>query len=165
MIDLHIHSSVSDGTDTPEEILAKVREAGVKVFSLTDHDAVKGCGVIRPLLEPGDPFFLNGVEFSCKDEQGAYHILGYGYDPESTPIKDLIEKGHSFRMKKCTLRLEFLEETYGIIFPEEEIEELLHQENPGKPHIGNLMVRCGYAETKEQAITQFINRAPHLESE
>ena len=164
MIDLHMHSNVSDGTDTPEELLANVREAGVKIFSLTDHDAVKGCSVIRALLKPGDPVFLNGVEFSCKDELGAYHVLGYGYDPESSAMKDLIDKGHSLRMKKCSMRLDFLEETYGLIFPEEEIEELLRQENPGKPHIANMMVRCGYAETKEQAITRFINHA-HCESE
>lgn len=164
MIDFHMHSNVSDGTDSPGEILEHVREAGLEIFSLTDHDAVKGCSMLRPLLKEGDPVFVNGVEFSCKDSLGAYHILGYGYDPEAPSIKNLIEKGHSFRMKKCTFRLKFLEETYGIIFPDEEIEALLHEENPGKPHIGNMMVRYGYARTKEEAITQYINHA-HSRSE
>lgn len=164
MIDLHMHSSVSDGTDTPVEILSKVREAGLSVFSLTDHDAVKGCGAIRACLTDGDPVFLTGVEFSCKDERGSYHVLGYGYDPKASSIAGLIEKGHSFRIRKCALRLEFLKERFGIVFPEDEIKKLFRQENPGKPHIGNLMVKCGYASSKEEAITQYINHA-HFKSE
>ena len=76
-IDLHMHTTVSDGTDTPEEILANVKEAGIELFSVTDHDAVKAGPMIRDLLKEGDPLFLTGAEFSCKDEEGKYHILGY----------------------------------------------------------------------------------------
>ena len=67
-IDLHMHSNVSDGTDTPEELLEHVRETGLEVFALTDHDAAKGCAAIRALLRDGDPVFINGAEFSCRDE-------------------------------------------------------------------------------------------------
>ena len=79
-IDLHMHSTVSDGTDTPQELLRRVREAGIRLFALTDHDALKGCAMIRKVRSAGDPRLLNGVEFSCQDEQGKYHILGYHYD-------------------------------------------------------------------------------------
>ena len=92
-IDLHMHSTVSDGTDTPEELLARVQEAGIELFALTDHDALKGCDMIRKARKPGDPQFLNGVEFSCRDELGKYHILGYGYDPDSPSILNVVEKG------------------------------------------------------------------------
>ena len=85
-IDLHMHTTVSDGTDSPEGILDKVRSAGLALFSVTDHDAVKGYRIIQALLTPDDPAFLTGVEFSCKDEEGKYHILGYGFDPEAEPI-------------------------------------------------------------------------------
>ena len=54
-IDLHMHTTVSDGTDTPEQIVACVREAGIGVFSVTDHDAVKAGRIIPPLLSEGDP--------------------------------------------------------------------------------------------------------------
>jgi len=83
-IDLHMHTTVSDGTDTPEELLAFVREAKLGLFSVTDHDAVKGCRSILAIRKPDDPLFLCGVEFSCKDEGGKYHILGYGYDVDAT---------------------------------------------------------------------------------
>ena len=69
-IDLHMHSLVSDGTDSPAELLAKVRESGIEIFSLTDHDAIKGCMAIIGLLQVGDPVFIPGAEFSCRDELG-----------------------------------------------------------------------------------------------
>ena len=158
-IDLHMHSTVSDGTDAPEEILARVREAGIGLFALTDHDAVKGCLRIRGLLAPGDPLFLDGVELSCRDGEGKYHILGYGYDPESPHMRSLVEKGHRLRMEKVAARLDRLRTAFGFSFPEEEIRRLMSLDNPGKPHIGNLMVKYGYAETMEQAIREYIDRA------
>lgn len=153
-----MHSTVSDGTDTPEEILAAVKSAGIGLFSVTDHDAVKCAGVIPGLLRAGDPHFISGVELSCRDEGGKYHILGYGFDPDSAQIKSIVDFGHSLRMKKVTRRLEFLKTEFGFVFPEEELSALLRMDNPGKPHIANMMVRHGYAETKEQAMHEFIDR-------
>ena len=158
-IDLHMHSTVSDGTDTPEELLERVREAGLGLFALTDHDAVKGCVAIRRALAAGDPGFIDGVEFSCRDEEGKYHILGYGYDPDSPFMRRVVEKGYGLRMKKVDARLDFIRERFGFTFPQEELRQLLALDNPGKPHIGNLMVKYGYAASKEQAIDEYINQA------
>ena len=157
-IDLHMHSTVSDGTDTPEELLERVREAGIRLFALTDHDAVKGCGIIRGLLRDGDPQLLSGVEFSCRDEEGKYHILGYGFDPDSTPVRQVVEKGNRLRMKKLLERLDFLKTAFGFDFPQEEVQSLLALDNPGKPHIGNLMVKYGYAGSMKQAIREYIDQ-------
>ena len=156
-IDLHMHTTVSDGTDTPEEIVARVREAGINVFSVTDHDAVKACGVIPALLGEGLTY-VTGAEFSTRDEDGKYHVLGYGFDSDSAPIRELTETGHNNRMKKVRARLEFLETEFGFTFPEDEVRALLALDNPGKPHIANLMVKLGYADDKKQAIDEFINR-------
>ena len=157
-IDLHMHSAVSDGSDTPGEIISRVKQAGIGLFSLTEHDAEKGCGIIQSLLKEDDPAFICGVEFSCKDDQGSYHILGYGYDPDLPAIKALVEKGHSLRMKKVTARLDFIKNEFGFVFPQEELQKLLAMDNPGKPHIGNLMVKYGYAATKEEAIIDYIDK-------
>lgn len=163
-IDLHMHTTVSDGTDTPEELLENIKAAGITLFSVTDHDAVKSGLILRRILSDGDPMFIPGVEFSCKDEKGKYHILGYGFDPDGAEIQKVVDRGHRLRMKKVTARLEFLQSTFGFSFPQEEITRLLSLDNPGKPHIGNLMVKYGYAQTKEEAITEFINRI-HFRSE
>lgn len=156
-IDLHMHTRVSDGSDAPEEILAKVKEKGITLFSVTDHDAIKGSKIIPGLLGEGDPFFIAGVEFSCKDEEGKYHILGYKYDPEGESINSVVEKGHEYRMKKVGLRLDYLKDTFGFTFDDKDVEELMALDNPGKPHIGNMMVKYGYAESKEKAIKDYIN--------
>ena len=157
-LDLHMHSAISDGTDTPAELLDRAREAGLRLFALTDHDAVRGCQEISALLRPGDPLFLTGVEFSCRDALGKYHILGYGYDPDAPAIRAVVELGHSYRLKKLRIRLDYLKREFGFVFPQEAEESLFALPNPGKPHIGNLMVRCGFAKTKDQAIREYLNR-------
>lgn len=157
-IDLHMHSTLSDGTDKPEELLIKVRDAGIELFSLTDHDTAAGYAMIRKVLRPEDPRLLSGVEISCRDEKGKYHILGYGFDPVSEPVMRMIDTGHRYRMQKVRARLDFLKTEFGFAFPEEEIQHLLSLERPGKPHIGNLMVKYGYAESKEEAIGKYINQ-------
>lgn len=157
-IDLHMHSTVSDGSDTPELILENVKKAGIRFFALSDHDAVKGCEIIRSLLKEGDPEFITGAEFSCGDEEGKYHILGYAYDPESPAIRELVEDAHQLRMKKFRRRLAKLKEEFAISFPEEEVETLLQMDNPGKPHLANLMVKYGFAKDRNNAIKEVLNR-------
>ncbi len=158
-IDLHTHSFVSDGTDSPAELLQNARKAGLSLFSLTDHDALRGCETILALRQADDPLFLTGVEFSCKDELGKYHILGYGYDPKSEAIRSVIALGHGYRVTKLRQRLQFLEEKFGFRFSDDAVERLYQLDNPGKPHLGNLMVQYGYAKSKEDAIKNYLDRA------
>lgn len=154
-----MHTTVSDGTDTPEEILQRVRDEGIRCFSVTDHDSIKSASILPGLLGKEDPFYITGVEFSCRDALGKYHILGYGYDPSAGSINHLVELGHSFRMRKVRARIDKLSEMFQITFPDEEIEKLLALENPGKPHLGNLMVQYGYASDRQEAIHKYINMA------
>ena len=159
-----MHSTVSDGTDTPRELLEHVREAGITLFALTDHDAVKGCKEIRGLLSENDPKLVTGVEFSCRDEQGKYHILGYRYDPDSESIRELVERGHRYRIRKAKKRLAMIKDRFGFAFSEEDIRNLLNLDNPGKPHIANLMVQYHYAPSKQTAIRDYLNQV-HFRSE
>ena len=162
-IDLHMHTSVSDGTDTPEEILVHVKAANIGLFSVTDHDAIEGCRRILSARKEDDPAFITGVEFSCKDEEGQYHILGYGYDPDAEAINMIVQLGHGFRMKKLLKRLAFLKERFGFAFSEEEVDTLMKTDNPGKPHIANLMVQKGYARDRNEAIRTYLNQAHFVE--
>jgi len=157
-IDLHMHTRVSDGTDDPSEMISRVKEAGIGLFAVSDHDEVKGCGIVQSMWKEGDPRFLCGVEFSCKDEEGQYHILAYGHEPDAAAVRAAAEKGHNFRLSKLKARAKALEEEFGFTFPEEEIAKLLALDNPGKPHLGNLMVTLGYAPDRSTAITEYINK-------
>ena len=159
-MDTHMHTTASDGTDTPEEILGKVKAAGIELFSVTDHDAVKGCVDIARILTASDPRFITGVEFNSEDDRGKYHILGYGYDPGSDVIEGMIQKVRNMRMMKVTERVDGLKSRFGIEFPSDEVEALMALYNPGKPHIANLMVKYGYVSDKTQAIKDYIDKIP-----
>lgn len=148
--DLHIHSTFSDGTDTPGALLSKVRAAKVDFFSLTDHDCVDGCREIAAALQPNDPLFVCGVELSCEDERGKYHILGYGYDPEKPALRQTVAMTHAVRRRKTENRLDYLE-NLGYRFSADEKSRLLSASNPGKPHFARLLLDNGYASDKTQA--------------
>jgi len=157
-----MHTLISDGTDSLDDIIRIVSETGLDLFSVTDHDSIKA-GILVPSMLAAVPSekrtpFLRGVEFSCKDELGKYHVLGYGYDPTVPGIAEVVFKGHELRMKKTRARITFLQERFGFSFSDEEIQELLTKDNPGKPHIAKLMVQHGYAENIKQAISEYINK-------
>jgi hypothetical protein len=157
-----MHTTVSDGTDTPEEIVYKVREAGVELFSVTDHDAISAGRSIPMILgEIGSDFglsFIRGVEFSCEDEMGKYHILGYGYDPDIPGIDETVEEGHHLRIEKVRARIQFLKERYGFTFPQDQIDRLFALDNPGKPHIARMMIEHGYASDIKDAFKNYLNK-------
>ncbi len=157
-IDLHIHTTASDGTDTLPELLSKVRDKGIGLFSVTDHDNIKAAEQMPAELGSGDPVFVSGVEISCRDTEGRYHILGYGYDPERPGIREMVQKVHGLRMERLEGRLSCLEKDFGITFPAEEVELLRKLDNPGKPHIGNLMVKYGYSPDRNTAISEYIEK-------
>lgn len=160
-----MHSTISDGSDTVAELLNNVKNAGIKVFSVTDHDSVKSAKIMRELLLGEDGIsFISGVEFSCRDENGKYHILGYGFNADNSDLQNVVNYGHSLRMNKVMARINFLKSEFGFCFNEDDVKQLLSLDNPGKPHIGNLMVKYGFADTKESAINDYINRI-HFKSE
>lgn len=159
-----MHTTVSDGTDVPEEIVLLVREKEIQYFSITDHDAIHTAKCWPFSLNGKLPAFISGVEFSCKDNLGKYHILGFGYDPNAEAINSLVDKGHNLRVQKMKDRLQKLKDGYQVILPEKEVEELLHLSNPGKPHLATLLVKYGYAANKREAFSDFLNKV-HTRSE
>ena len=171
-VDLHLHTEFSDGTDSPKELLEKIRACGIDFFSITDHDAIAGCEALAGNRSghagneengthsgySAEARLICGVEFSCEDDLGKYHILGYGYRLDGTGIRSLVAKAHRLRLQKMNGRVEFLRDEFGFVFPKEEIDELFAWTNPGKPHLANLMVSHGYAPDRDIAIQNYINR-------
>ncbi len=163
--DLHMHTVYSDGTDSPERLFEKIITTGIDFFSVTDHDSLAGSLHMRDLLSKSRkkkdtvflPDFVTGIEFSCEDENGKYHILGYAYDPEKDAIRSIVNTFHEVRMEKICGRFRFLKDTYGFTFPQEEIEEVLALPSPGKPHIGAMMVKYGYAPNLHTAIEDYLS--------
>lgn len=156
MIDLHMHSTASDGTDTPVQLAEKVKAAGIRIFALTDHDTVIGAEQLMEHLPEGVTF-IPGIEFSCRMPSGKCHILGYDCDTAHPAFQDALAQGAALRRAKLETRIAFLREQ-GMCFPEDELDRLRQIPGVGKPHLGNLMVRYGYAPDKRTAITEVINR-------
>ena len=161
-IDLHLHSTVSDGTDSPEELAEKVCRSGIRIFSLSDHDAVDGAERVRETLARLGAAaqgirFINGVEFSCRDNEGKYHILGYGYDEGNSEVRKLADVAHRIRIGKLEARMDILQSQFDIELSEEEKENLRSEYNPGKPHLGRMLVKKGYAPDIQTAIATYMD--------
>lgn len=155
-IDLHMHSTASDGTDTPVQLAERVKAAGIQVFALTDHDTITGAERLAECL-PAGVTFIPGIEFSCRMDSGKCHILGYRCDTEHAAFRDALTEGAALRRAKLEKRLDFLREK-GMTFPEDELYRLRQIPGVGKPHLGNLMVKYGCAPDLRTAITEIINR-------
>lgn len=159
MVDLHIHSCYSDGTDTSEELIKKLKTKSVSVFSVTDHDTVDfydniDYGSLDELR------LITGVEFSCRTKVRKCHILGYGFDRNNNRIRELILKGQELRKSKLIKRLEYLEKTCGIVFEQSDKNYLLAMKAAGKPHIAKIIVRMGLADTISGAIEKYMKSMP-----
>ena len=159
IIDLHIHTTASDGTDTPAQLLAAVKAAGIRVFSVTDHDTIDGALEMEQLVE-GDLVYVRGVEFSCVSGAGKCHILGYGYDPEHPAFRAALEDGRQLRLEKLERRLVHLREKFGIVLTEEEEAWLRSRRSPGKPHLGRILVRRELAADISTAIRTYLSGVP-----
>ena len=100
-VDLHMHTVVSDGTDTIPELLKKIQTLGITTFAVTDHDAIDGALEMERIV-PAEIKFIKGVELSCKTDVAKCHILGYNYDPNHAAFRKFVEEANDVRMNKIT---------------------------------------------------------------
>lgn len=155
-IDMHLHSSYSDGSDGVPSLVEKLIKNSITTFSLTDHDSVRG---IPELLREakGRARAITGVEFSCLDKGQSCHILAYGFSPDDPHILALVEKGEELRRKNFENRKEHLENAHGIFFTEDELAWLFSLPKIGKPHIARILIARGLAKDTQDVIRRFLN--------
>jgi predicted metal-dependent phosphoesterase TrpH len=91
-IDLHIHTSASDGTWSPEVLIQNVTKAGIKIFSVTDHDTVKNIAAVSDLAIGTNLTFIRGVEINTSNKGQFFHILGYSIDTENERLNNILLK-------------------------------------------------------------------------
>ena len=159
-IDLHIHTNASDGTYSPEDLLKKIHEAGIKIFAVTDHDTITGALETQKILNDKSLIFIKGIEFSCRIQEikSKCHILGLNYDETHAAFQDALNAGAKLRHEKFFKRINFLRDNFNITFTDSEIEDLLKIPSVGKPHLGNLIVKKGFAATRVEAIENIIDK-------
>src|ERR1700691_1918909 len=91
-VDLHCHSTASDGTLAPAAVVQLARRNGLSALALTDHDTIGGISEAATEAPKLGLDFLPGIEISCEYSPGTMHLLGYGVDPESTVLRDLTRR-------------------------------------------------------------------------
>jgi 3',5'-nucleoside bisphosphate phosphatase len=156
-IDLHTHSSVSDGTDTPTQLVRKAAEAGLDVLGLTDHDTFDGLREARLAAEVAGIVVLPGIEMSCQLDGASVHLLGYGCDPHFEPLLDELARvrvGRSGRLPEMLAKLADL----GLPLSELEIaEQVGASPSLGRPHVADAMVAKGYVKDRQEAFDRFLH--------
>ncbi len=160
--DLHLHSTFSDGSDTPEELVAHLRKHQITTFALTDHDTIAG---IPSLLAAAKDKarVITGVEFSCKENGKTTHILGYGFTPDSAEIQKVLAYGSELRLWNAKMRLDYLKTHHGIRFTDEENHWMLSQNSPSRLHLVMLLMKNGYASSFRDAGVRYLDASKKYE--
>ena len=153
--DLHCHSTCSDGTYTPEELVRLAAEIGLGGLAITDHDTVDAFSLALPLAKSFGLELLPGIEFSTGLFGVSVHILGYGFQWDHPAIRALCEK-HSLR--RAERNAEILKNLARLGFPLD-LEEVIPQgqhHTIGRPHIAQAMVNRGYVSSIQEAFKRYI---------
>jgi len=168
--DLHIHTTFSDGKDTPEEIVEAAKAAGLRYIAITDHDTVEG---VTALYESGHYSsstlrIIPGVGFSTGDEQHEIHILGYNIDLYDAGLQEKLEEISEARWVRFT---EIVERLRGLGYEIGETEVLTDErfcKAVGRSHVARVMVRKGYFDSTRACFDQLLKRGcpayvPHFQ--
>lgn len=147
--DLHSHSTASDGTCPPAEVMRRARAVGLDVIALTDHDTVAGHEEARQALPQGLAL-LPGMELSCRLEGHSVHLLGYLFDPAHQELAAELAKIRESRVHRARAMVARLAEL-GAPVTWEQVSALAGDGVVGRPHIARAMVEAGVIESPEQA--------------
>lgn len=158
LIDLHCHSTASDGAHRPAELVELAGEAGVEVLALTDHDTMAGCAELVAAAEGTSLRVIEGLELSARYEgPGVMHILVYGADPADPGLRGLLARMAVGRLERGPMIVARLAERCGIEIPWPEVVAVSAGGVTGKAHIGEVLVAHGHATDVEDAFRRLLS--------
>ncbi len=156
-IDLHIHSTFSDGTLSPEEIVREAGERGLRAISITDHDCVDG---VQPAQEAGARYGVEvvpGVEINTDFGPREVHILGYFIRPEDAALREALGTIRESRRRRAAAMVQRLG-ALGVPLELEAVLGLAPQGSVGRPHVAQALVAAGACRTLAEAFTRYLKR-------
>lgn len=156
MIDLHTHSTASDGQYSPTELMRLAKENGITVIALTDHDTVSGVAEAKAEAERLGIKFVSGIEISSDSEIGSMHILGYNIDPNDTKLIETCEWFVNQRQERANKIFRFLEER-GVPLSRESVEKYSNGGLLIRPHFARAMVDAGYVQNTREAFDKYLD--------
>jgi predicted metal-dependent phosphoesterase TrpH len=159
-IDLHIHSSASDGSLTPFEILQLAQKLNLGAIAITDHDSLEGSKEAFRAGIPSSIKFLSGVEISAAyppffSRSGSMHLLGYAIRLDDSDLNQILNKLRQARKNRNPEILKRLEKL-GYSLTLDEIRKVAGEGQLGRPHIARAMVQKGYVATMDEAFDNFL---------
>jgi len=158
LIDLHLHSTYSDGTNTPEELVALAAEAGLAAAVLTDHDTMEGTPRFLAAARAAGLRSLAGMEISADVPHRTVHLLAYGCDPSESRLAAALARVRDGRAERNARILEKLAKLGCPVTMDEVRAEAGNAEVVGRPHIAAALVRRGFAEDRVDAFRRFLGR-------
>ncbi|KIZ14235.1 PHP domain-containing protein [Streptomyces natalensis] len=150
-IDLHTHSTASDGTDTPAQLVREAAAAGLDVVALTDHDTVAGHAEARAALPEGLTL-VTGAELSCRIDGVSLHMLAYLFDPEEPELARERELVRDDRVPRARAMVGKLREL-GVPVTWERVAEIAGDGAVGRPHLATALMELGLIDTVSDAFT------------
>lgn len=155
LVDLHTHTTASDGQYSPAEVVKKAKAAGIECLAITDHDTVDGIGEAEKMGKALGVTIIRGVELGAKEDRHL-HILGLGLQDEPSSLTELCRKLLRGRDERKYRIIGFLEEK-GVHIPLEEVEALAGDAAIGRPHFAQIMVKHGYVSSNREAFDKYLD--------
>jgi len=149
--DLHSHSSASDGTRPPAEVIARAAGAGLDAIALTDHDTVAGIAEAAAALPPGLAL-ISGMELSCRRDGHSVHLLGYLFDPEHEELAAQCRAIRQSRVERAKAMVGRLADL-GTGVTWEQVAAIAAGGVIGRPHIARAMIEAGVVGSFDEAFT------------
>ncbi len=149
-IDLHTHTTASDGTTPPEVLVREARDAGLDAIALTDHDTIDGWDRAAQAL-PDGLALVRGAEISCARHGISLHLLAYLFDPSSTPLMDRMTELRESRVRRAEQMVRMLVAD-GVPVSWEQVRDLADG-TVGRPHVAQALVESGVVGSVAEAFT------------
>ena len=155
-VDLHTHTTASDGTYAPADLVREAARRGVRVLAVTDHDSVDAVAPAIAAARQHAPLeIVPGIEINTDEPAGEVHVLGYFLDYEAGWLLDLLRE---FREERATRVHRIVERLAALGCPidAEEVLALVAEGSAGRPHVAQVLVRRGYVGTVREAFDRFL---------
>ena len=156
-IDLHTHTTYSDGTDNPSELINKALAAGITIIGLTDHDSISGWQEATNALRPGISL-VPGAEISCQTLDGiSVHILGLLFDSSNSELMNTLKKTRENRHSRMEKIIARINEAGIEITMNDVLAQLSDGATLGRPHLADALVKKGVVASRDEAFTQMLH--------
>lgn len=159
-VDLHTHTTASDGDLYPVELVRHAHDNGIKVLSVTDHDTVDGLIPAAKTASDLGITFVPGMEISAKSRE-ELHIIGYYIEKERKEFQDGLNLLFEYREAREKITIEYLQ-SKGIRITAEEVKEMTKGNIIGRPHMAAVMIAKGYVSSKKEAFDKYIGTSEYM---